>query len=72
VILRTNHRLRWPPTFPSGTILQPTAREQAVMLLQAALLHGVALHINSRLHKNGPKCVGFIARSADPERFACC
>jgi hypothetical protein len=22
VILRTNHRLRWPPTFPSGTILQ--------------------------------------------------
>ena len=24
------------------------------MLLQAPLLHGVALHINSRLHKNGP------------------
>jgi hypothetical protein len=30
------------------------------MLLQAPLLHGVALHINSRLHKNGPKCVGFM------------
>jgi hypothetical protein len=35
VILRTNHRLRWPPTFPSAIILQPEAREQAVMVLQA-------------------------------------